>query len=101
MKQPLKQTMILFSLAESCILGGKEKKKRRKKRGERKQPQLLFWQGHEMQWWGAESGASCQHIHMSSLFRHTLENVTSFQAWPGKGSTELPPTACTPAYVCS
>lgn len=57
--------------------------------GERKQPQLLFWQGREMQWCGAESGASCQHIHMSSLLRHTLENVTSFQAWPGKGSAAV------------
>lgn len=57
--------------------------------GERKQPQLLFWQGREMQWCGAESGASCQHIHMSSLFRHTLENVTSFQARPGKGSAAV------------
>lgn len=37
---------------------------------------------------GSRERCSCQNIHMSSLFRHTLENVTSFQAWPGKGSTE-------------
>ncbi|MEQ2229264.1 hypothetical protein ILYODFUR_017186 [Ilyodon furcidens] len=41
-----------------------------------------------MHWLGAENCVSCQHIHMSSLFRHTLENVTSFQAWPGKRSAK-------------
>lgn len=91
--------MTLFSLADRCILG-REEKKRKKKRGERKQPQLLFWQGREMRQWGAESGAPCQHLHMSSLFRHTLENVTSFQARPGKGSASHPVHACT-LYVRS
>lgn len=67
--------------------GERRKREEKKKEGERNQPRLLFWQRREMQWWGAESCVLCQHIHMSSLFRHTLENVTSFQAWPGKGST--------------
>lgn len=39
----------------------------------------------------AGSGAWCQHIHMSSPFRHTLENATSFRAWPGKRSENGPP----------
>lgn len=32
-----------------------------------------------MLWWGSENSGPCQHIHMSSLLRHTLENVM-FQA---------------------
>lgn len=34
MEQPLKQTMILFSLAESCVLVG-ERRKREEKRGKK------------------------------------------------------------------
>lgn len=71
--------MRVFSLAEDGILGNK-----RRKREKRKQAQLLFWQS------GGRTPAVEQHIHMSSPFRHTLENVTSFQAWPGKRSENSP-----------
>lgn len=95
MEQPLKQTMILFSLAESYFSGGK----RRKREGKENNAAAFLagtWDGVV----GSPERCSCQHIHMSSLFRHTLENVTSFQAWPGKGSTEeggKAPDCCQPA----
>lgn len=79
--------MILFSLAENCFSGGKRRKREERKKRGKKTTAAAFLAGAWDAVVGSRERCSCQHIHMSSLFRHTLENVTSFQAWPGKGST--------------
>lgn len=83
MEQPLKQTMVLFSLAESFCSVGNVKKKRRKKKGKKTTAAALLAGARDVV---VRSRERSQHIYMSSLFRHTLENVTSFQARHGKGS---------------
>lgn len=71
--------MTVFSLAECCILGNK-----RRNQEKRKQAQLLLWQ-----WWLWWWSSVPEHPHVIS-FRHTLENVTSFQAWPGMRAENSP-----------
>lgn len=73
--------MTVFSLAECCILGNK-----RRNQEKRKQAQLLFWQRWVVV---VEWSSMPEHPHVIS-FRHTLENVTSFQAWPGMRSENSP-----------
>lgn len=89
--------MTRFSLARCCVPHGKRrnwKREGRKKNGEGeiKRAQLLFWRGG--------SAAHGSTSNMSSLFRHTLENETSFQTQGGEKWRDLRQRRCLPLRWC-